>query len=76
MAGEGFTIHVIRKIEKKYKKRWDERIPTHIPPLPPQIPPPVYSADSRVPVNKFELKPTPWNVTLSVTCYREERIYL
>ena len=76
LAGEGFTIHVIRKIEKKYKKRWDERIPTQIPQLPTQIPPPVYSADSRVPVNKFEQKPTPWNVTLSVTCYHEERAYL
>ena len=69
LAGEGFTIHVISKIEKKYKKRRDERIPT-------QIPPPVYSADSRVAVNKFELKPTPWDITLSVTCYHEECIYL
>ena len=25
LAGEGFTIHVIRKIEKKYKKRWIKR---------------------------------------------------
>lgn len=57
-VGGSFTIHVIRKIEKKYKKRWDERIPT-------QIPLPVYSADSRIAVNKFELKPIPLDVTLS-----------
>lgn len=69
MAGEGFTINVISEIEKKYKKRRDERIPT-------QIMPHVYSTDSRVAVNKFELKPTPWDVTLSVTCYHEECIYL
>jgi len=52
LAGEGFTIHIIRKIEKKYKKRWHERRPT-------QIPPPVYSADSCVAVHKFKPKPRP-----------------